>query len=57
MNMLDSLWDLKNSTIRKAMHDDKIDPGTFSIMEPGWFALHAAAIAGIYLLGSRLSRR
>lgn len=56
MEMLESLWDLKNSTIKKAMHDDKVDPGTFSMMEPGWYALHAVAIVGIYLLGSRLSR-
>ena len=46
-----------DAVVRKLRHDDKIDPGTFSIMEPGWLALHAAAIAGVYLLGSRLSNR
>jgi hypothetical protein len=54
--MLSSLWDYKNSTMKKAMHDDKIDPGTFSIMEPGWWALHAIAITGVYLIGNRLKR-
>jgi len=34
-----------------------IDPGTFSLMEPGWWALHATAIAGVYLLGSKLRNR
>lgn len=46
-----------DSMVRKLRQDDKIDPGTFSIMEPGWLALHAAAIAGVYLLGSRLNSR
>jgi len=55
--MLSSLWDLKNSTVKKMVKDDKIDPGTFSMMEPGWWALHATAIAGVYMLGRKLGKR
>lgn len=51
------LMDYKNSVSKKVMHRDKIDPGTFSMMEPGWFALHAAAITGIFLLGRSTQRR
>lgn len=41
---------------KKFLNRDKIDPGTFSFMEPGWWALHATAVAGVYMLGSMLSR-
>ncbi|MGI5920199.1 MAG: hypothetical protein ACOX6I_00430 [Syntrophomonadaceae bacterium] len=53
--MLSSLWDQKNSVIKRVMNDDRIDPGTFSFMEAGWWALHAAAIAGVFYLGQRMS--
>ena len=53
--MLSSLWDYKNSMLKKAMGDDKVDPGTFSILEPGWWALHAVAITGIYLLSRKFN--
>jgi len=55
--MLSSLWDRKNSMLRQMTNDDKVDPGTFSIMEPGWWALHATAIAGVYMLGRKLGNR
>lgn len=55
--MLSSLWDRKNSALRKMTNDDKVDPGTFSLMEPGWWALHATAIAGVYMLGHKLGKR
>jgi len=51
------MMDYKNSMVKKMTNDDKIDPGTFSLMEPGWWALHATAIAGVYLLGSKLRNR
>ncbi|MGB4304027.1 MAG: hypothetical protein WBJ34_09540 [Syntrophomonadaceae bacterium] len=49
--------DYKNSISKKVMRRDKIDPGTFSILEPGWWVLHAAAIAGIFLLARRMQRQ
>ncbi|MDD4802036.1 MAG: hypothetical protein PHF24_03720 [Syntrophomonas sp.] len=49
--------DVTDSIERKLFHDDKIDPGTFSFMEPGWWVLHATAIASIYLIGSKMHRR
>lgn len=55
-NLIDFM-DHKNSLSKKVMHQDKVDPGTFSLMEPGWWALHAMAITGVYLLGSHMARR
>jgi hypothetical protein len=55
--MLSSAWDRKNSVIKKIVDDDRVDPGTFSLLEPGWWALHATAIAGIYMLGRKLGSR
>lgn len=55
--MLTGLIDYRNSVLKKMINQDKVDPGTFSILEPGWWTLHAVAITGVYLLGSRLSRR
>lgn len=55
-NLMD-LMDYKNSVSKKIIKKDKIDPGTFSILEPGWWALHALAIAGVYILGTRMQRR
>ncbi|PKM77649.1 MAG: hypothetical protein CVU90_06095 [Firmicutes bacterium HGW-Firmicutes-15] len=52
-----NMMDYKDAMARKLSHDDKIDPGTFSIMEPGWWALHATAIAGVYLLGNKMRKR
>lgn len=49
--------DQKNSLSKRIMHQDRVDPGTFSMMEPGWWALHAVAIAGVYLLGRRMQRQ
>lgn len=49
--------DYKNSISKRIMHKDKVDPGTFSMMEPGWWVLHAVAIAGVYWLGRRMQRQ
>jgi len=54
--MLDVL-DRKNSIGKKIIGEDKVDPGTFSFMEPGWWVFHAAAITGIYVLSNRISHR
>ncbi len=35
----------------------KVDPGTFSFLEPGWFILHVFAIFGMIMLGMSLERR
>ncbi len=51
------VMDHKNSLSKRIMHQDKVDPGTFSMMEPGWWALHAVAITGVYLLGRRMQRQ
>jgi hypothetical protein len=48
--------DRRNSMIRKIMGNNKADPGTFSFLEPGWWALHAAAISGLYILAKRAGR-
>ncbi len=55
--MISDMMDYKDSVVNRIARDEKIDPGTFSLMEPGWWVLHAAAIAGVYLLGTRLSDR
>ena len=52
--MFSDMMDYKESMGKKFSRNDKIDPGTFSIMEPGWWVLHTAAIAGIYLLGAKM---
>jgi hypothetical protein len=49
--------DHKNSLSKRIMGQNKVDPGTFSMMEPGWWALHAVAIAGVYLLGRSMQRQ
>lgn len=55
--MLSNISDFKDNVVSNLRSEDKIDPGTFSFMEPGWWALHATAVAGIYLLGSKLHNR
>ncbi len=54
--MLLDFLDYKNSLGKKMLHRDKVDPGTFSFMEPGWWAFHAAAVTGVYVLGSKIAR-
>ena len=54
--MLADLMDRRNSFAKKLMHQDKADPRTFSFMEPGWWALHAVTIAGVYMLGHNLAK-
>lgn len=49
--------DYKNSMMKRITGDNKVDPGTFSMGEAGWWVLHAAAIAGVYALGSRLAKK
>ena len=55
--MFSNVTDFKDAMVKNLRSEDKIDPGPFSIMEPGWWALHATAIAGVYLLGSKLRNR
>jgi hypothetical protein len=50
--MILDFLDQKNSLGKKLINSDRIDPGTFSFLEPGWWALHAATIAGVYALGN-----
>lgn len=49
--------DYKNSIGRKLFDQDKVDPGSFSFMESGWWALHAAAITGLFILGHSMGKR
>jgi len=42
---------------KKIFNRDKIDPRSFSFLEPGWWALHATAITAVYMLGSLMSRK
>jgi len=53
-SVLMDFMDYKNSVSKKFMRQDKVDPGTFSMLEPGWWVLHALAISGVYLLGRRM---
>jgi hypothetical protein len=39
------------------MFRNRVDPGPFSFMQPGWFALHALTIAGSIYLGKALEKR
>lgn len=55
--MLDGIQDYTNSAIKKLTGDNKVDPGAFSLGETGWWLLHAGAIAGIYMLSSRMTKR
>ncbi|MEN6351172.1 MAG: hypothetical protein ABFD08_17485 [Syntrophomonas sp.] len=49
--------DYKNSIGRKLFDQDKVDPGSLSFMENGWWALHAAAITGLFILGHSMGKR
>lgn len=55
--MLLDLMDYKNSVVKKILHRDKVDPGSFSFLESGWWALHAAAITGIFMLGHEMGKK
>jgi|LSQX01.1.fsa_nt_gb hypothetical protein len=55
--MFFGMMDQKNSLIKKVIGNDKIDPGCFSFMESGWWALHSALITGVFLLGYKMSQR
>ncbi|MEL1135458.1 hypothetical protein AAC978_09745 [Desulfitobacterium sp. THU1] len=35
----------------------RVDPGPFSFMQGGWFALHALTIAGSIYVGKTLEKR
>ncbi len=54
---LSGIMDYRNSIVRKMINQDKVDPGTFSFLEPGWWALHATTITAAIMLGSMLSKR
>ncbi|MGI6453977.1 MAG: hypothetical protein ACOX0E_11025 [Syntrophomonadaceae bacterium] len=49
--------DYKNSMVKKMAGRNKVDPGTFSFLEPGWWVLHAATISAAYTLGKKMSRK
>ena len=55
--MLSGIMDYRNSIVKKIINQDKVDPGTFSFLEPGWWALHATTITAAVMLGSMLSKR
>ena len=54
---LSGIMDYRNSIVRKMINQDKVDPGTFSFLEPGWWALHATTITAAVMLGSVLSKK
>ncbi len=54
--MIAGLMDYKNSAVKKMMHQDKLDPGTLSFLEPGWWAFHATAITAIWVLADRMAK-
>lgn len=39
------------------MRFKKVDPGPFSFLQPGWFALHTVLIAGATMLGKAWEKR
>jgi len=51
------LMDYEKFSPQKLLNRDKIDPGTFSFLEPGWWALHATAITAVYALGCLMNRK
>jgi len=53
--MLNDLMDYKNSLSKKMIGRDKVDPGTFSFPETGWWLLHGVMIAGVYMLGKSMA--
>lgn len=55
--MLSGIIDYRNSIMKKILHQDKVDPGTFSFLEPGWWALHATTITAAIMLGSMLAKK
>ena len=54
---LSGIMDYRNSIVKKMINQDKVDPGTFSFLEPGWWALHATTITAAVMLGSMLSKK
>lgn len=55
--MFSNVSDFKDTVVDSLRDVKKTYPGNYSFSEPGWWALHAAAIAGVYLLGNKLSNR
>lgn len=49
------LMDSKHSLFKKARGKGRIDPGSFSFLESGWWVLHSLAITGVFLLGCKMS--
>jgi len=39
------------------MRIKKVDPGTFSFLQPGWFALHTVVISGATMLGKAWGKK
>ncbi|MGR6836173.1 hypothetical protein [Syntrophomonas erecta] len=54
--MFPGLIDYKNSLNRKMFNQDRIDPGSFSMFENGWWVLHTAAIAGVFWIGYQMAK-
>ena len=44
------------SKMRIEMPRKKVDPGTFSFLEPGWYVWHAVAILIIFFIGVCVGR-
>lgn len=55
--MFSGILDRKHSMMKKAMGKDKVDPGSFSFLESGWWTLHSVVITGIFMLGYKMSSR
>lgn len=55
--MLLGMMDRKHSMIKKAIGKDKIDPGSYSFLESGWWMLHSLMITGVFLLGYKMSTK
>ncbi|HBQ27663.1 MAG TPA: hypothetical protein DD791_14815 [Syntrophomonas sp.] len=55
--MLSGIMDYRNSVIKKVLNQDKVDPGTFSFLEPGWWALHATTITAAIMLGNMIAKK
>ena len=55
--MFNEIMDYKNGIAKKVMKRDKVGHGTFDFMEPGWWALVTAAVAGACVFGHMMAKR
>lgn len=56
-SMLSGLMDRRNSMVRRFLGNDKADPGAYSFLQPGWWALHATAITALYVMAQQMSKK